>query len=298
VSETTTISWTKSTWVPVTGCTRVSPGCDHCYAFQLHDQRHVAWLRGRWEGAPPQYYEPFSTVQLMPARLLDPLTWMVPRHVFVTSMGDLFHEAVPDDYLDQIFAVMALASRHRFQVLTKRPARMKAYLDRGPEPIRDAMHARGRELEYTWSSAKLIRCYGRPEDDWQQLYRQWPFRNIWTGITVENQAAADERIPILLDTPSALRWLSVEPLLEAVDISLWTTDNTLIERPGIKWVVVGGESGPHRRPFDEEWAGAIAEQCLWAGVPVFAKQTGALKSEQPFVTIPDLNSVKELPPWD
>src|SRR5258706_704857 len=119
------ISWTEATWSPVVGCKRVSAGCDHCYAFQLHDQRHVAWKRGRWPGAPQQYHKPFSQVQLLRERLSDPLKWRKPKLVFVNSMSDLFHVDVPDEFIAEIFAIMAMTPQHTYQVLTKRPERIR-----------------------------------------------------------------------------------------------------------------------------------------------------------------------------
>jgi len=225
------IQWTNETWNPTTGCTRVSAGCDHCYAFQLHDQRHVAWKRGRFPSAPAQYHVPFSRVQLLEDRLYgkgSPLRWRKPRRVFVDSMSDLFHEAVPDEYIGRVFEVMRKAERHTFQVLTKRPERMREWV-------------------------------GRSSND--------PLPNVWLGTSVEDQSAADERIPILLDMPAAVRFLSCEPLLGTVDLRRWH---------GVSWVIVGGESGPHSRPMPLAWMSDLVVQCQDAGVAVFVKQLGSV----------------------
>lgn len=176
------IEWTDETWNPVVGCTKVSQGCKFCYAKTLHDRRHRAALAGKTTA--PQYQHPFETVQLMPARLNQPLTWRRPRRVFVNSVSDLFHEAVPDDFLDKIFLVMSLASKHQFQILTKRSERMRQYM------------SQTRHLNQM----------------------QWPLPNVWLGVSVENEEAASQRIGDLMLTPAAVRFLSCEPLLGPVDL--------------------------------------------------------------------------------
>ena len=132
MSSKSPIQWTDATWNPTTGCTRVSAGCDHCYAFQLHDQRHIAWKRGRFPGAPAQYHKPFSQMQLLPERLDDPLHWRKPRRVFVNSMSDLFQDAVDEDVIAAVWSVMQEAHWHTFQILTKRPERMVEIVPRLP----------------------------------------------------------------------------------------------------------------------------------------------------------------------
>ncbi len=246
------IQWTEATWNPVVGCKRVSAGCDHCYAFQLHDQRHIAWKRGRFPTAPKQYHVPFSQVQLMPERLSDPLHWRKPRVIFVNSMSDLFHEAVPDSFIEQVWETMRQTPRHTYQILTKRPERMAALCDR---------------------------------------INSDPLPNVWLGTSVENQAAANERIPYLAQTPAAVRFLSCEPLLERIDINDWLGQEAVepyepwepysYERfadPLIDWVIVGGESGPHARRFCPEWS--LIEECRAAGVPLFVKQFGTVWAKE------------------
>lgn len=285
----TGIQWTEKTWNPVTGCTRVSAGCDNCYAFDTHDRRRylpqkraaerqgyasIEEARGaETEALPPilpfkarQYDVPFSEVQLLPDRLEDPLRWRKPAHVFVDSMGDLFHEDVPDAYLDRVFAVMALAPQHTFQVLTKRPERMREYLSR--------------ENRASFRiSDEAFRMRVRAEAT------SWPLPNVWLGTSVEDQAAADERIPHLLQTPAAVRFLSCEPLLGPLRLPECTgyancpldSVDGHSDHPfgGIDWVIVGGESGPRARPCDVGWIRDIVEQCQAAGVPYFVKQLGS-----------------------
>ena len=279
----TKIQWTAGddgsageTWNPVVGCTRVSAGCNFCYAFQLHDQRHIAWRRGHWPSAPEQYRQPFSHVRLMPARLDDPLHWRKPRRVFVNSMSDLWHDAVPDEFIEQVFEVMARTPQHTYQVLTKRPERMARFV---AQWIDDAC----------WSET------GCPITD-------KPLPNVWLGVSVEDQAAADERIPLLLQTPAAVRFLSCEPLLGPVDLignpddgvygPIWQkravqsrtdygtgTEWDVELESGISWCIIGGESGTHARPMDLAWARSLLDQCRVADTAPFVKQLGAVNAK-------------------
>lgn len=254
MSEQTSIEWTDTTWNPVVGCTRVSAGCDHCYAARLAATR----LKGR-----PEYQSlavitasgrPAFTgqIRLLPERLGEPLRWRSPRRVFVNSMSDLFHEQVPDEFIDQVFAVMALARRHTFQVLTKRPERMRLYTtDAG---VRDRV----------WEAATILLNH-------REGGRHWPLPNVWLGVSVEDQRRYDERIEALRQTSAAVRFLSCEPLLGPIELGddFWESGNV------VDWVIVGGESGPGSRSFDVAWARAIIQQCRDARVPVFIKQLGA-----------------------
>lgn len=238
------IQWTDATWNPTIGCTRVSAGCDHCYAYTLHDQRHAAHLAGRFPSAPAQYHRPFSEVQLIPARLSLPLRWKAPRRIFVDSMADLFHKDVPTEFIDQVFHVMAVAERHTFQVLTKRPQRLYRYL---ADPA-------------TQSRINQV--------------APWPLPNVWVGTSVENQEAS-YRIDWLVKTPAAVRFLSCEPLLGPLDLSKWVSDWAgANSSPDIGWVIVGGESGADFRPLDLDWARSLRDQCVAADVPFFFKQIG------------------------
>lgn len=232
------IEWTEKTWNPVTGCTKVSEGCAHCYA---------EGVANRWWGD-----RKFGDVQFHPDRLEQPSRRRKPTMYFVNSMSDLFHESVTDEQLDQIFAVMALTPQHTYQVLTKRPRRMLKYM--GRLDLRKIIRAAG--------ALDLLMPQGR-------YSLKMPLSNIWLGVTVENQRTADERIPLLLQTPAAVRFLSCEPLLEAVDLNAATPEGT-----GLDWVIVGGESGAKARPCDIGWIHSIVEQCKEAEVPCFVKQLG------------------------
>lgn len=287
------IQWTDATWSPTIGCTRVSAGCDSCYAFTLHDRRHVAWKRGRWDSAPVQYHQPFSHVQLLPERLALPLHWRTPRRIFVDSMADLFHEAVPDDYIEKVFATMFVTPHHTYQILTKRPERMREWVrERQARP----WGIRGRFesiLEQMGRSARERLRF----TNWIEYHWAWPLPNVWLGTSVEDQAAADERIPHLLATPAAVRFLSCEPLLGPVDLrrvrygpyfldALQGKYGTVTpETPfsfgmasmhPVGWVIVGGESGTRARPMDLAWARTIVEQAQAARVATFVKQLGSV----------------------
>lgn len=262
------IAWTEETWNPLRGCTRVSQGCMNCYAESM--AARFCGAGQPYEGTiNPETKRWNGTIKLVPEKLAEPLRWQRPRMVFVNSMSDLFHEDVPDWHIDKVFAVMAMAERQTFQVLTKRPARMKEYLskDRRPE----------------WADS-AVSMWGENDPDaihdsiW---HGDATLPNVWLGVTVENQEAADERIPLLLETPASVRWASMEPLLGPVDLALFGTlprmhhiDPTAKVRDLLHWVVVGGESGPHARPMHPDWARSLRDQCAAAGVPFLFKQWG------------------------
>jgi protein gp37 len=236
----TAIEWTDETWNPVTGCTKVSPGCDHCYAERVTERFH-----GRGS---------FERVVLHPERLDKPLRWSKPRKVFVNSMSDLFHEQVPDEFIAEVFAVMALAPQHTFQVLTKRHGRMRSLLS---DPTF------GSNFGPMW--AAMV------ERD-ETFEVPWPLPNVWLGVSVEDQRWADIRIPALLDTPAAVRFVSAEPLLGPVRLRPWVSPFTT--DVSVDWVIVGGESGPGARPMHPDWARSIRDQCGALGVPFLFKQWG------------------------
>lgn len=306
----TTIEWTHmpgyegDVWNPTTGCTRVSAGCDNCYAFALHDKRYKVNLdashgaddgregtrtqRARRAGAalpfPKQYDLPFSQMQLLEERLDVPLRRKKPTCYFVDSMADLFHEDVPDEFLDRAFAVMGLAYQHKFLVLTKRPERMRAYMarltDSAVAEYRDwprLLEAQMARLTDHIGSARMQAICEAPASN------AWPHPNVWLGTSVEDQKAADERIPHLLSTPAAVRFLSCEPLLGPLNLQVDYFDGThgwpkgeLRNGSNIQWVIVGGESGPRARPMDLTWARSIRAQCRAAGdVAFFMKQLGS-----------------------
>ncbi len=284
MADHTHIEWTDATWNPITGCSIVSPGCTNCYAMALagtrlknHESRSglTKEVNGNhvWTGE----------VRFNSQWLDQPLLWTRPRMIFVCAHGDLFAEGVPDEWIDQIFAVMALAPQQTFQVLTKRPERMREYLT---TPGRQrSISIQAREIGRSPSIEFLMR-------------RPFPLPNVWLGVSVEDQRRADERIPILLDTPAAIRWISAEPLLGPVDLNnicyrdddleirysalmgeAWIENSSSASAyddglPSLDWVVVGGESGPHARPMHPDWARGLRDQCAAAGVPFLFKQWG------------------------
>ncbi|MBI5289947.1 MAG: phage Gp37/Gp68 family protein [Chloroflexi bacterium] len=282
---TTKIEWCDETWNPIRArmapgqkygegagwaCVRVSPGCLNCYAATLNKRL----------GTGLDYTVPAMgqvKMYLDEKTLLAPLRWRKPRRVFVCSMTDVFGEWVPDEWLDRIFAVMALAPQHTFQVLTKRSARMREY--HAPGQLRD-VHVvdAAYEMGYMLPPAHLL---------------TWPLPNVWLGVSAEDQERADERIPHLLSTPAAVRWVSAEPLLGPVELTrlrhpsgdnlnaLWGctwVDGSIPDQTGpserLDWIVTGGESGPGARPMDLAWARSLRDQCAAAGVAFFMKQTG------------------------
>lgn len=277
------IEWTDATWNIVTGCTLVSEGCRHCYAATLAATRlkHTPSRAGlaRINAAGEAKFT--GEVRFNEGWLDQPLRWRKPRRVFVCAHGDLFHEAVPDDWIDRVFAVMALAPQHTFQVLTKRPERMLSYIAATKDSV-----------------PRQVRVAG--ELYWLDLTESLP--NVWLGVSVEDQATADARIPPLLATPAAKRFISAEPLLGNVDVTPYlfiythedeayldhcldssplpfrdpaTTPAADIAVPRLDWVIAGGESGPGARPMHPDWPRALRDQCAAAGVPFFFKQWGA-----------------------
>lgn len=233
---TTKIDWADVVWNPVTGCTPASAGCQNCYA-----QRMAKRLAGRC-GYPAD--EPFK-VTLHPERLEEPLRWRKPRRIFVCSMGDLFHPDVPDEFIGQVFETMACARQHTFLLLTKRPGRMH----------------------------RFITAYSAPGGPLGNYLHNFP--HIWLGVTAENQAMADERIPILLATPAAVRFVSVEPMLGPMDFEHPDNEGYGVEViKGLDWVILGGETGPGARPMHPQWARHVRDQCVADGVPLFFKQWG------------------------
>jgi len=278
----------------------VSPGCTNCYAMRmahrLATNSATSWYAGttaRKAGGPPVWT---GKVALAPERtLLAPMRRRKPTTWFVNSMGDLFHEAIPDEWIDRVFAVMALCPQHRFQVLTKRPERMRSYLSTWPM----ASDHPDRITAYAADLAYEIR--GRAGD---AGVCERPLPHVWLGVSVEDQRRADERIPILLQTPASVRFISAEPLLEALTLNdiLAPKDGALLKMfgpdgpvdvlrgdPRLDWVIVGGESGPGHRSMDPDWARSIRDQCDEAGVAFWFKQMAGGE------TIPDDLMVREMP---
>lgn len=300
MSADTSIEWTDRTWNPVRGCELVSPGCTNCYAMK---QAHrFAGLGGPYEGLTKMGARgPLWTgaARTIPAALAEPLRWRKPQRVFVNSMSDLFHPDVPFKFVAAVFAVMAACPQHTFQILTKRPERMREFFEWVDRERRGYMHGhRG----FLWGHVQDPR-YLSPEraaQAWFDMARAvhgpalatsigdacawpWPLPNVWLGVSVEDQRRADERIPHLLNVPAAVRFLSCEPLLGPVvlhlerinDLGRWDSTGRPLPLSRIDWVIVGGESGPGARPFDVAWARSLVHQCREASVPVFVKQMGA-----------------------
>lgn len=299
MADHTHIEWTDATWNPVTGCTVVSPGCTNCYAMKLAGTR----LKHHWSRigltidtkAGPVWN---GKVRFNEDWLDQPLRWKKPRMIFVCAHGDLFHEDVPDAWIDQVFAVMALSRHHTFQVLTKRPERMRDYIGE----LRDGR--RVYELACDMVIEHGLNVILIPHPMFEQVappgprvhLGRWPLRNVWLGTSVEDQRRADERIPHLLATPAAVRFVSAEPLLGPVDLTGVSFGGGVVvhalegkrwdvfdESGGEKteryaklhWVIVGGESGDGARPMHPDWARSLRDQCAAAGVPFFFKQWGS-----------------------
>ncbi|WP_420406945.1 DUF5131 family protein [Hoeflea sp.] len=286
----TKIQWTGRTWNPIAGCDIVSPGCRNCYAMRdAHRLAHnpnpkvaakyagtTKLVKGKpvWTG---RVNVADDDTLLLPLRTRKPTTW------FVNSMSDLFHGNVPDEVIDRIFAVMALCPHHTFQVLTKRSARMREYLrnkgipSRIAEIIRDVGYAGGVSDIHVEACADSV-CY-------EGETGEWPLINVWLGVSAEDQTRADERIPDLLATPAAIRFVSAEPLLGQMDLRRWlpatggaslasSRSTSASATPCLDWIIVGGESKAGSRPMHPDWARSIRDQCASAGVPLFFKQWG------------------------
>jgi len=309
MADGTKIEWTDATWNVVNGCSVTSPGCANCYAMRLAGTR----LRNHPSRAGLTTDSKAGPVWTGETRfngkvLEDPLRWRRPRRIFVCAHGDLFHESVPDEWIDRVFAVIALSPHHQFQVLTKRAERMRAWFGRYDAAhdhncadfVADAVACQlGRQ-----GATGAARTEGHDTD--------WPLPNVWLGVSVEDQRRADERIPYLLATPAAVRWLSCEPLLGPVDLSKvempadllpssfarddawaaapltgrvapimrhgpndWALDGGGQQLGRLDWIVAGGESGPGARAMHPDWARSLRNQCAAAGVPFLFKQWGA-----------------------
>ncbi|OYN76840.1 DUF5131 family protein [Mycolicibacterium sphagni] len=278
MSDRTGIEWTDATWNPVTGCTVVSDGCTNCYAKTFSE---------RFRGTPGHYYENGFDLQLRPEKLDQPLRWRRPRRIFVNSMSDLFHDGVPDEYIAQVWGVMAWSPWHTFQLLTKRHARMRSLIG-SPEfksLVDDAWYDIGRRYEL---DKRKVAHPGHP-------YDRWPLPNVWQGVSAENQRWAEIRGEALRATPAAVRFFSCEPMLGPIDLlgdvekpgpaitrtgwhnpgGPWGPDEYgYDDQVAIDWVIVGGESGPGARPMHPDWARSLRDQCQLAGIAFLFKQWG------------------------
>lgn len=284
------IEWTDATWNPIRGCSRVSHGCENCYAERM---AHRFSGKGQpYEGLTRQTkHGPVWTgkITLVEKALDLPLRWREPKRIFVNSMSDLFHENVPDDFIDRVFAVMALAPKHTFQILTKRAERMHEYINglrkrSEGRYFMPALFGHAAALAKEAGDERARDCFNIAANKYAG-WDTWPLPNVHPGISVEDQETADYRIPYLLNTPAAIRWISAEPLLEPIDLTTIAAAKIAGGRFGqdvlnqkyqsIDWVVVGGESGPGARPFNVQWAREIVAQCKDYGVPCFVKQLGS-----------------------
>lgn len=297
MADATHIEWTDATWNPVTGCSVVSPGCTNCYAMKwagtrLRHHPSRAGLTTDTKAGPVWN----GQVRFNAEWLDQPLRWTRPRRIFVCAHGDLFHEEVPDAWIDQVFAVMALAPQHTFQVLTKRAARMRRYLTAEGQQYRV-----DHEIDLLAASRPHIKGGFESEPN-------WPLPNVWLGVSAEDQPRADERIGELVATPAAVRFVSLEPMLGPIELRNvqapkiapddeaegwrfdaleageyyfydagdgYTDGGDGPDRQALDWVILGGESGPGARPMHPDWARQVRDDCAAAGVAFFFKQWGA-----------------------
>jgi len=270
MADVTHIEWTDATWNPITGCSIVSPGCTNCYAMRLAGTRlkHIPSRAGLTvdSKAGPVWT---GEVRLNKQWLYQPIEWKKPRRIFVCAHGDLFAENVPDEWILDVFTVMATADHHTYQVLTKRADRMREFVSR-PDLLND-IYANW----YTFSGGA-------------REVQSWPLHNVWLGISAEDQRRADERVPQLMATPAAIRFVSAEPMLGPIDFTSLPPFLEVSRRMGIRldalklggkysldWIIAGGESGPGARPMHPDWVRSIRDQCASAGTAFFFKQWGA-----------------------
>ena len=294
MGQSSKIEWTDVTWNPLRGCARVSEGCRNCYAERVA-------MRFSGEGQPYHQLVKMTSqgpkwtgvVRTLPEALAIPFGWAKPRMVFVNSMSDLFHESVPFEFIASVFAVMSCTTRHTYQVLTKRPARMLKFFEWVKEGAGvfddDRISDQIRSPHIPWKAQHNKRHGG-----YDNCGPGFPYENVWLGVSVEDQRAANERIPLLLKCPAAVRWISVEPLLGPIDLTKIEIEERLSPTlPGLinalstddedryyqsphalDWVVAGGESGPGARPMHPDWARDLRDQCAQYGTKFFFKQWG------------------------
>jgi protein gp37 len=271
------IEWTQQTWNPTTGCDRVSPGCQHCYALVMANRLKAMGVGKYQRDGDPATSGPGFGITEHRDTLGAPLRWRTPRRVFVNSMSDLFHPGVSGEFIARVWAVMAATPQHTYQILTKRPARMRSLLTR--ERFRqDVIAQTPAGLDRDAVESAIRGC--------------WPLRNVWLGVSVEDQKRAELRIPALTGTPAVVRFLSCEPLLGPLDLSrhlgveyydsfddwgkeLFAEFGGRIGG-GLHWIIVGGESGPGARAMHLDWARTLLAQCHAGEIPVFVKQLGTV----------------------
>lgn len=289
------IPWTQETWEVTGGCTPISTGCQNCYAIPVvgnrlaknpgfGDRYHDLVKNKKWTG----------TVKLFEDRLTQPLHWRAARKIFVCPRSDLFHEDIPFEFIDKVFAVMALCPQQTFQMLTKRHERRREYFkdlavrvfcrDEGEGEIEEYLITQLLQGDCSPYLEKICRSW---LDKWNARHLGWPLPNVWQGSTICNQKEADKHIPTLLQTPSAVRFVSVEPMLSPVNLFETSIGQAIgpcgesgkykcncdccCGIPSLDWVIIGGESGGNRRRCDPRWVIDLVEQCKAAGVNVFVK---------------------------
>jgi protein gp37 len=278
MASATSIEWTDTTWNPTTGCDRVSPGCDNCYALTMAKRlKAMGQAKYQTDGTPPTSGPGFG-IAVHPDTLYEPFTWVKPRKVFVNSMSDLFHKGVPSDFIAQVFAVMALTPRHTYQVLTKRHARLRSLLN-APEFHRSVL---------AWTAR--LQNDTHPMPSWnpgEKTLKNWPVPNVWLGVSVEDQHWADIRVRALAETPAAVRFLSAEPLLGEIVLNRGHIVCPTHDFPGgfcsgycpdqirPDWIITGGESGPGARPAHPAWFRNLRDQSVALGIAYLHKQNGA-----------------------
>lgn len=282
------ISWTTKTWNPTTGCDQVSPGCDNCYALTLAKRLKRMGNPRYLNDGDPKTSGPGFALTVHPDKLQEPLRWKRSATVFVNSMSDLFHDDVPDAFIAAVWRVMIEAGTiyslkpyearrgHTFQVLTKRPRRMLHF-------VRDLWADLDKRLDLLFEAEERWPTRAGETEGWDYEADSLPdvAPNVWLGTSVENQKWANLRIPLLLETPAAVRFLSCEPLLGPVDLDPFLDGGYLSPWKDelLHWIIVGGESGPNHRPLDLDWARGIRDQATAAGVPFFYKQGSGPRSE-------------------
>jgi protein gp37 len=266
MSKKTGIEWTDTTWNPIAGCFVASPGCKNCYAVE------AAWrmMRHPNEKVASKYAGTVELnangvkcwtgeVRLVERTLLEPTKERTPMRIFVNSMSDAFYEKLSDEQIAKIWAGMALAPWHDFQVLTKRAERMRDWLrdPRTPDLV----------------AAEIARL------EPGAVLSAWPVSNVWVGVSIEDQVRANERLPSLLDCPAAVRFVSAEPLIRPVSLMVALEQHggknaSDLASAGLHWVIVGGESGQDSRPMHPDWARSLRDECVGAGIKFFFKQVG------------------------
>lgn len=303
MADKTAIEWTDATWNPIRGCSRVSEACRHCYAEGVAARFSKPGLPyeglARRVALPNGGNEARWTNEIAYAgdtTLLKPLRWEKPRRIFVNSMSDLFHENVPDEIIDRVFAVMAFCPQHTFQILTKRPERMRAYCNSESQAFFDRQFEAMDWVRNHSPFASVREAHEHHGIAWHQpafAEDMRPLPNVWLGTSVENQATANDRVVTLLSTRAAVRFLSCEPLLGPIDLTSIMLDGKRIDAligaiawlngddwehigacSKVQWVIAGGESGHQARAMHPDWARRLRDDCEYAGVPFFFKQWG------------------------